>query len=83
MFVPDFTLPPHVAANLFRPVATAVADHGRGLAIARELAERNGGMLSREPSRRGASFRLGLATATSAHSGESAATRSLGRGWSG
>jgi C4-dicarboxylate-specific signal transduction histidine kinase len=76
-------LPPDVAANLFRPFAEShaksAADHGWGLPIARELAERNGGMLSYEPSRRGASFRLVLATATSAPAGESAVTRSLGR----
>jgi C4-dicarboxylate-specific signal transduction histidine kinase len=73
-------LPPHVAARLFLvPVADGPV-HGHGLAIARELMERDGGTLACETSHNGTVFRLELATFTSTPAGrDSAVTRSFGR----
>jgi signal transduction histidine kinase len=53
-------LPREVARRLFRPPA-AGAIRGHGLAIARELMERNGGTLGCETSAEGTVFRLELA----------------------
>jgi signal transduction histidine kinase len=72
-------LPPQVAVKLFRKPAAAGALHGHGIAIARELMERNGGTLSCETSRKGTTFRLVLAAFTSIRVAEGPVTRSLGR----
>jgi signal transduction histidine kinase len=72
-------LPPRVAARLFRGSARAGALHGHGLAIARELMERNGGTLTCETSRKGTIFSLELTAFTSIRVAEGAVTRSLGQ----
>jgi signal transduction histidine kinase len=72
-------LPPRVAARLLRAPARAGAMHGHGLAIARELMERNGGTLACETSRKGTIFRLELAAFTSIRIVEGPVTRSLGQ----
>jgi len=72
-------LPAQVAAKLFRGPAATGALHGHGLAIARELMERNGGTLACETSRNGTTFRLGFAACTSIRVAEGPVTRSLGR----
>jgi signal transduction histidine kinase len=72
-------LPARVLATLFRTPTEAGAAHGHGLAITRELAERNGGMLSCKTSRKGTVFRLELAACTSIRVAEGPVTRSLGR----
>lgn len=72
-------LPARVLAGVFRTPSQAGAAHGHGLAIARELAERNGGMLSCKTSRKGTVFRLELAACTSIRVAEGPVTRLLGR----
>ena len=68
-----------VAARLFRGPAKAGAMHGHDLAIARQLMERNCGMLTCETSRKGTIFRLELAAFTSIRVAEGLVTRYAGR----
>jgi signal transduction histidine kinase len=72
-------LPAQVVARLCRGPASADATRGQGLAIARELMERNGGTLTCETSRKGTTFRLVFVAFTSLHLVEGPVTRSLGR----
>src|SRR5215467_1764847 len=72
-------LPAQVVARLYRSPQKAGAAQGHGLAIARELMERNGGTLTCETSRRGTTFRLTLTAFTSIRIAEGPVTRSLGR----
>jgi signal transduction histidine kinase len=60
-------LPTCVKSRLFRTKKkqSNTAPHGYGLAIARELAERNGGTVTLAPSARGAHFELKLASLVS------------------
>lgn len=73
-------LPANVRKQLFRAGIPSANGSGVGLAIARELAEMNGGTLRLAPSAKGATFVLELpAAATVAVVKESPVTRSLGR----
>jgi signal transduction histidine kinase len=70
-------LPKAVRDNLFRAQRSSTSG-GMGLSIARELAERNGGVLQYLESARGATFLLQLAAATGS-AAEPGALRSLGK----
>jgi signal transduction histidine kinase len=72
-------LPPQVAAKLFHSSTRTGAMYGHGLAIARQLMERNGGTLTCETSRKGTIFRLELGAFTSIRVAEGPVTRSLGQ----
>ncbi len=72
-------LPKAVRANLFRPQMSSTGGSGIGLAIARELAERSGGVLQLAESARGTTFVLELTGLTALPSEERGAMRSLGK----
>jgi signal transduction histidine kinase len=74
-------LPAKVRSQLFRPQAkpSASGSSGLGLAIARELAERNGGMLALVPCARGTVFTLDFPAITAMESTEGPLTRLLGK----
>ncbi len=69
-------LPASVRRQLFRAGAPSSGGSGIGLAIARELAEQNGGTLQLAPSAKGTTFVLELPAAAATR--ESPVTRSLG-----
>jgi signal transduction histidine kinase len=72
-------LPKAVRAGLFRSQESSTGGSGRGLAIARELAERNGGVLQLAESARGTTFVLELSGLAAMPAEERGALRSLGR----
>ena len=72
-------LPKAAKATLFRSPAAKSATGGFGLAIARELAERNGGSLAYLDGAKGATFVLELPTAGGREIAYGAAMPSLGR----
>jgi signal transduction histidine kinase len=72
-------LPQLVRANLFRRQISGTGGSGIGLSIARELAERNGGMLELAESARGTTFVLELSGSAAKSSDDHGALRSLGK----
>ena len=72
-------LPRAVRENLFRQQASSTGGSGIGLSIARELAERNGGVLQLADSARGTTFVLELAARPTTASSQDGALRSLGK----
>jgi signal transduction histidine kinase len=72
-------LPARVRSGLFGARAKRLQTNGYGLAIARELAERNGGTLTLASSARGTTFVLRLPALLSVPAVEGPVTRSLGR----
>ena len=70
-------LPAAVRKALFKPLEGAVS--GQGLAIVRELVERNGGTIRVEPTGRGTTFVVTLPAFATMLVRESPVTRSLGR----
>ncbi len=72
-------LPAAVRKQLFRHGPSSISGSGAGLAIARALAERNGGMLELAASAKGATFVLEFPALATTAPQEGPVTRSLGR----
>src|SRR5262249_38610727 len=72
-------LPPTIRRHLFRPAAASPVGGGIGLAIARELAEQNGGTLELARSAKGTTFVLELPAPVPGAIKQDVLTRSLGR----
>jgi signal transduction histidine kinase len=70
-------LPAAVRKQLFRPGVSSIGGGGLGLAIARELAEQNGGMIELADSAKGTTFVLEFPAAAARKEGP--VTRSLGQ----